>query len=103
MLHVVPLHSEAQSIAYIYGVATRAEYRNRGIASALLTSALHNIDSGRYHRTILIPADQNSAKFYEKFGFKATGELFNCAEFNIDYDLGTGNREQDFVMERNIY
>ncbi len=103
MLHVVPLHSEAQSIAYIYGVATRAEYRNRGIASALLTSALHNIDSGRYHRTILIPSDQNSAKFYEKFGFKATGELFNSAEFSVDYDLGTGNREQDFVMERNIY
>jgi predicted GNAT family N-acyltransferase len=69
----------------------------------LIRAALQTIDRGNYHRSILIPADEKSAKFYERFGFKATGELFNSAQFEIDYDLGTGNSEQDFVMERKIY
>ena len=103
MLHIIPLQSETENIAYIYAVATKEQFRGRGIASALLTSALRTIEQGRFHRAMLIPADQTSAKFYERFGFRATGELFNSFHFDIDYDLGTGNSEQDFVMVRNIY
>lgn len=103
MLHVVPLQQESEQVAYIYAVATKERYRHKGIASALIRAALQTIDSGNYHRSILIPADEKSAKFYERFGFKSTGELFNSAQFEIDYDLGTGNSEQDFVMERKIY
>ena len=103
MLHIVPLQRETERIAYIYAVATKEPYRRKGIASALLQSALRTIERGGFHRAMLIPADQHSAKFYEQFGFSATGELFNSSEFGIDYDLGTGNSEQDFVMERKIY
>ena len=103
MLHIVPLEKEREQIAYIYAVATKQQYRRQGIASTLLTSALRTIEQSKFHSAMLIPADQNSAKFYEKFGFKLTGELFDSTLFNIDYDLGTGKVEQDFVMERKIY
>ena len=84
-------------------VAVLPQYRRQGIASTLLTSALRTIEQSKFHSAMLIPADQNSAKFYEKFGFKLTGELFDSTLFNIDYDLGTGKVERDFVMERKIY
>ena len=103
MLHIVPLQREHEQIAYIYAVATKEQHRHKGIASTLITSALRTIEQGRFHSAMLIPADQTTAKFYEKFGFRATGEMFNSALFGIDYDLGTGNSERDFVMERKIY
>ena len=103
MLHIVPLEREHKQIAYIYAVATAEQYRHQGIASTLITSALRTIEQRKFHSAILIPASHTSAKFYERFGFKMTGELFDSTLFNIDYDLGTGKTEQDFVMERKIY
>ena len=101
MLHIVPITHNGNRCAYIYAVATAEEYRGRGIASALITSALRDIDRGGYDYAALIPATAETAKFYERFGFEYTTELFDFSEVDTDYDLGTGVREQDVAMIRN--
>ena len=100
MLHVVPLQSEERKIAYIYAVATDEEWREKGIASQLINRALKSIDEDEYQYTVLIPSDSKTARFYTKFGFEHSGKLFDFSEFGIDYDLGTGDSNQNFAMIR---
>ena len=103
MLHIVPLISPQHRTAYIYAVATDPAYRNQGIASSLVRAALQKIEASGYTSTTLIPADLYAIKFYERFGFECTGNLFDFSEFNIDYDLGTGTPERDFAMVKKFY
>ena len=100
MLHVVPLQSQTENIAYIYAVATAPEHRNQGMASTLMAAALESIDNGKYHFTALIPANEKSANFYSRFGFEDSGEIFNFSDFEINYDLGTGCSKRDIAMVR---
>lgn len=101
MLHLVPLVGEQQSVAYIYAVATAPEYRGRGIASSLIRKALDTIDrSERYHYTAIIPSSEQSAALYRKFGFEKSNSPFDFSQFEIDYDLGTGDKNMDIAMIR---
>ena len=103
MLHVIPLISPQHRTAYIYAVATDPDYRNQGIATSLVKSALQSIKAAGYASATLIPADSYATKFYSRFGFECSNNLFDFSEFNIDYDLGTGNPEHDFAMTKNFY
>ena len=95
MLHVVHFRSETGlRIAYIYAVATAAEYRHRGYASKLLEEALekarHTSDAA-----ILIPGDEAAERLYARFGFEKSGHR---AVFGTDFDFGTGDKERDLFM-----
>ena len=95
MLHVVHFRSETGlRIAYIYAVATAAEYRHRGYASKLLEEALekarHTSDAA-----ILIPGDEAAERLYSRFGFEKSGHR---AVFGTDFDFGTGDAERDLFM-----
>ena len=103
MLHIVPLSDNHSCSAYIYAVATDTAYRNRGFASTLLKQAIERIErSKEYDRIVLIPASDALAAYYAKFGFESNGELLNFSQYGFDYDLGTGNAEQDFAVVRKI-
>ena len=58
---------------------------------------------GIYDRIILIPASSKAENLYSEFGFEMTDECFDQSKSGIDYDLGSGNNSQDFVMVRKIY
>ena len=103
MLHIIPLISPQQRTAYIYAVATDPDYRNQGIATALMQAALQNIEAAGYATATLIPSDSYATKYYSRFGFECSNSLFDFSEFNIDYDLGTGNPEQDFAMVKKFH
>ena len=104
MLHIVPTRQCGSLSAYIYAVATAPQYRNHGIAHTLIGQAIESIQkAGIYDRIILIPANREVEKLYKEFGFELTTELFDQSESAFDYDLGSGNKEQDFVMVRKIY
>ena len=100
MLHIVPMVISERRCAYIYAVATDSRFRGRGIATELMTAALRDIDRGEYDYAALIPADSHTAKFYERFGFESTGELFDFSDFDPEYDFGTGDSSLNFAMIR---
>ncbi|MBQ5647538.1 MAG: GNAT family N-acetyltransferase [Alistipes sp.] len=99
MLFVVPLQIWEQRVAYIYAVATKPEYRGRGIASELLNEALKMVKaSGNFDLAALIPSSTESKRLYERLGFEDSQRpmLFQ----NSDY-LGTGSTLLDLAMTQN--
>ena len=96
MLYIVPLQMWGKRVAYIYAVATQAEYRGRGIASQLLTEALRMAEnSGKYDLAALIPSSTESKRLYQRLGFE---DLQRPMEFPSDDYLGTGSIPHDIAM-----
>ena len=100
MLYIVPLEVVCKKIAYIYAVATKPEYRGRGIASNLLTKALRVIRaSGRFDTAALIPSSTESKRLYARLGFEDTQMPM---EFPANDYLGTGSVPHDLAMTINF-
>lgn len=96
MLYIVPLEILCKKVAYIYAVATKPEYRGRGIASKLLQEALRLIKaSGRFDIAALIPSSTESKRLYERVGFVDTQTPM---EFPTTDYLGTGSVPHDLAM-----
>ncbi len=97
MLHIVPMRSEeGVRVAYIYAVATDAEFRGRGLASSLVEEALHRIAaSGDYDMAALIPATEQSERIYARCGFEA---VRLPVLFRHETGFGTGEAERDLAM-----
>lgn len=62
--------------AYLYAVATDLSYRKQGICKELLAFAEQTLQAQGYACVLLVPADENLAHMYEKFGYH--GE-FSCS------------------------
>ena len=96
MLFVVPLQMWNKRVAYIYAVATKPEFRGRGIASSLLKEAMQQICIGeKYDIIALIPSSAESKRLYERLGFE------DCQlpmEFSASDYLGTGSPNHDLAM-----
>jgi len=100
MLYIVPLEVVCKKVAYIYAVATKPEYRGRGIASNLLTKALRVIRaSGRFDTAALIPSSTESKRLYARLGFEDTQMPM---EFPANDYLGTGSIPHDLAMTINF-
>lgn len=96
MLFVVPLQMWEQRVAYIYAVATLAEYRGRGIASNLLGEALRYIEeSSAFDCAALIPSSTESKRLYERLGFE---NVQKPMIFPVNDYLGTGSVPHDLAM-----
>ena len=96
MLFVVPLRMWEQRVAYIYAVATKPEYRGRGIASGLVSEALQMIEaSGRFDMAALIPSSDESKRLYARLGFDDSRLPM---PFPQDDYLGTGTPQHDLAM-----
>ncbi len=99
MLYVVPLQMWEMRVAYIYAVATKPEYRGRGIATMLLQKALRMVDeSGKFDVSALIPSSTDSKRLYERLGFENSQKpmVFPTSDY-----LGTGSVPHDLAMVRN--
>jgi GNAT superfamily N-acetyltransferase len=98
MLYIVPLQMWDRRVAYIYAVATKPEYRGRGIASKLLSEALQFIEkSGLFDLAALIPSSTESKRLYERLGFEDTQMPM---EFPTSDYLGTGFIPNDLAMTK---
>jgi len=65
---------EGNQSAYIYAVATKKEYRGRGICRALMEK-LHSEMTGMGKSTILVPADDGLRAFYARMGYRDFGGM----------------------------
>jgi len=63
--------------AKILGLAVLAEFRNRGVAKALVNAALNAIQASGFRRVFLFVAKDNAVaqKIYLELGFKCFGTL----------------------------
>lgn len=64
MLFLVDCKVDSTDFKYIYAVCTDGEYRNNGFSTKLLHYCFES-----YDRLLLIPADNNLARFYYNRGF----------------------------------
>ena len=100
MLYVVPLQMWNKRAAYIYAVATKPEYRGRGIATKLLEEAMQFIcTGGNFDLAALIPSSNASKRLYERVGFRDTQTPM---EFSTSDYLGTGSTPHDLAMTREV-
>ncbi|MBE6752948.1 MAG: GNAT family N-acetyltransferase [Ruminococcaceae bacterium] len=71
-------NGKARYIAYLTNVYTRREYRNRGIGTQLLAHIKQYLTQKRCELIFVWPSD-NSVNWYERNGFSAENEIFECA------------------------
>ncbi|MBR0332437.1 MAG: GNAT family N-acetyltransferase [Alistipes sp.] len=95
MLHLVELQTEFGRTAYLYAIATAAEWRGRGLASKLVGAAVEAARERGYDAVAVIPAQESLVEFYERLGF---GKPSLGMDFSSGMDLGTGDAERDVAM-----
>ena len=58
-----------ERVAYLYAIATKKEYRGRGICSLLVKDTLSHLSENAYTGAILVPSEESLFDFYERLGF----------------------------------
>ena len=79
MLSMIPVFINDEKGRYIYAVATKKEYQNRGYSSKLLEYVNEYINMNNEKFSVLVPASDSLFDFYEKRGYNT----INCIEKNI--------------------
>ena len=98
--------------AYLCGLATRPEYRRRGIMAELMHEAEEASNRSGYDLAFLIPADDHLRDYYKRKGYstaswRKTEELSGNLYTTIQYDSEDGNDNthiysiQDFLKDKN--
>lgn len=88
---------------YIYGVATKIEYRGHGYMGRLMRSALKYCNEKAYDVVYLIPVDEN---IYRAFGFKSVNKAEKKYIFSDEGNLETINEGRleaaEFLLPKSI-
>lgn len=58
-----------KKVAYIYGVATSKDFRNKGLCNALMTALHGHLKASGYIGASLVPSSEKLFDFYEKMGY----------------------------------
>lgn len=95
MLNIVEINTDYGATAYLYAIATAAEWRGRGFAEQLIRQAIAISKQRGYKAVMLIPSEESLVGYYQRFGF---GEPLYKLDFSNGYDLGTGDKERDIAQ-----
>ena len=74
-LHWFDCTLETRKCAYLYGIATFASCRGRGIGSELIRFAIPYLQSRGYAVITLVPAEPSLVDYYERFGFRTASTI----------------------------
>lgn len=74
-LHWFDCALEGQRAAYIYGIATFAAHRGKGIGAALIRRALAHLKQVGFSTVFLVPAEESLFAYYERFGFRTVSTI----------------------------
>lgn len=69
-----------EKMAYLYGVATHPDYRNRGLCRTLMEKAHEHLLAQGYDSCILVPQKEPLRQMYEKMGYRtcSTVSEYTC-------------------------
>lgn len=87
----VSVGSQEMLCHYIYGVATKTEWRRQGVMSCIIKNAINHLylsDRGDYF-TYLIPSPVSNAEIYEKYGFGAVMDKTCRSDIDMKMDMDT--------------
>lgn len=76
---VIRVVGDGNSIIYIQDILVSPDFQRRGIGAALLGAVLERYQ-GVYQKVLLTDDREETARFYERAGFRPAGEL-GCACF----------------------
>ena len=73
-------YANGKKMAYIYAVATKKEYRNRGLCRRLMELTHQRLSTQGYSGAILVPGSESLFGLYEKLGYQTCCyvEEFSC-------------------------
>lgn len=104
MLSMMPVFINDEKGRYIYAVATKKEYQNRGYSSRLLEYVNEYININNEKFSVLVPANDSLFDFYKKRGYNT----ISCVEKNSimcekiaenDYEIKTID-EKEYYQKR---
>ena len=80
ILYWIDCTVENQKLAYIYAVATRPDYRGKGLCRMLMEDTHTLLAQKGYSGTILVPQKESLRKMYAGMGYTNAGSLdcFSC-------------------------
>lgn len=79
---------------YLCGLATRPEYRRRGIMAELMNEAEEASNRSGYDLSFLIPADDHLRDYYKRKGYRTAS--WRKAEYHsVNLDTNTPNNSED--------
>lgn len=64
-----------RKLAYLYAVATRKNFRGRGLCRQLMADTLQVLASQGYAGTLLVPGDQDLLRMYEGMGYSVCTQI----------------------------
>lgn len=75
MVHWLDMTCRGEKIAYLYAVATRRQYRGRGLCRDLMDRAHTLLTARGYAGAALVPQNQGLFRMYEKMGYHPFGGI----------------------------
>jgi len=95
---------QGRKIAYIYAVATRKDYRGRGICGSLMEAAHKELTHMGYAGALLVPAEKHLFDFYGKMDYRP------CCPVTVCNKVAAGEPaalqkigERDYASARRAY
>lgn len=74
-LYIFDCECRGERVAYIYGVATKKEYRRRGLCKALMESTHDELLAKGYAGALLVPASEPLFGFYSALGYSVCANI----------------------------
>ena len=95
---------EGRKIAYLYAVATRPDFRGRGLCRALLEDVHALLRERGYAGTMLVPENDALRNMYAKMGYETctTVREFMCEAGARTADLRPVDREEYAALRRSL-
>ncbi len=90
--------------AYVFAVATRPDFRGRGLCRALMEQTHRHLAARGYQGALLVPAEPELRQMYGKMGYREASALgtFSCQAGTEKAELRTLGPE-DYARERSAW
>ena len=95
---------DGQKMAYIYAVATKKEYRGRGLATRLMEQTHEILKAQNYAGAILVPGEKSLFSYYEALGYRTATQVeeFPCMA-GVPAALVTEINREEYTLLRRKY
>lgn len=86
--------------AYLYAICTLKSEQEKGVMTHLLEHVIQSLPSQGYSGALLLPAEQNLVKYYERFGFSVHNKsIFTRIPPHIRPSIRPSEIAKDFLQK----
>lgn len=108
MIHLNPyvynICGDIRKVHYLVAIATKVEYRNRGLMGKCLSKAIEYLDELEEPYCYLVPDNEEVENIYRKYGFEIVGKFTLDKFSNAEYDIfPDANEEYINLMKKEEY